>query len=91
MYIKFTDVAIISMENTIPKLVPKSGQCIGSKQGSLWKSQKMDCNSSYRDPIYIMQKPNIKFLYTSTISVKGASPISPFFTIEHQSQILDSM
>ena len=39
----------------------------------------------------MIQKPNIKFTIVDTISIKDTSPISPFFSIENQSQNLDSM
>ena len=64
---------------------------MGSKQGSLWQSRKMDHNSSYRGPIWVIQNPNVKFTDAATISMKDTSPISPFFPIENQSQNLDSM
>ena len=62
-----------------------------SKQGSLWQSRKMDHNLSYRDPILVIKKSNIKFTNASTMSMNNTSPISPFFLIENQSQNLDSM
>ena len=64
---------------------------MGSKQGSLWQSRKMDHNSSYRGQIWVIQKPNINFTDANTISTKETSPISPFFLTENQSQNLDNM
>ena len=55
---------------------------MGSKQGSLWQSQKMDHNSSYKSPILVIQNLNINFTDANTISMKETSPISPFFPTE---------
>ena len=39
----------------------------------------MDHNLSYRGPILVIQKPNIKFSDKATSSLKDASPNSYFF------------
>ena len=46
---------------------------------SMWQSQKMDHNLVYKDPIWMIQKPNTKFSYRTTISLKDTSSNSPFF------------
>ena len=51
----------------------------------------MDHKLSYKSPILVIQKPNIKFLYATTISMKDTSPSFLFFLIENQSQNLDIM
>ena len=45
--------------------------------------RKIDHNSSYRGPIWVIQKPKIKFTGATRISMKETSPISPFFLIEN--------
>ena len=45
----------------------------------MWQFKKMDHNLSYRGLIWVIQRPNIKFLDAATISMKGTSPISLFF------------
>ena len=67
--IKFSKSTTISMKETSPispffsdqRSIPKSGKYVGSKQGSLWQSRKMDYNLSYRGPIWVIPKPNLKF------------------------------
>ena len=46
----------------------------------------MDYNLNCRGPIWVIQKPNIKFTDADTISMKNTSPNSLFFPIENQSQ-----
>ena len=46
----------------------------------------MDHNLSYRGPIWVIQKPHIKFSDRATISSKDTSPNSHFFSAENQSQ-----
>ena len=46
---------------------------------------------SYRGPISVIQKPNIKLSDTSIISMKETSQISPFSPTENQFQNLVSM
>ena len=96
--INFNDSYLIYMKNTSPnslffrnrKFVPKSRQCIGSKQGSMWQSQQMDHNLSYRGPIWVIQKHNIKFTIAAKIYINDTSENSIFFPIENQSQNLDT-
>ena len=56
-------------------------------QPKLWQSREMNYNLSYRGPILVIQKPNIKFTKESTTSMKNTSPNSICFPIENQSQI----
>ena len=49
----------------------------------------MDHNLSYRGPILVIQKPNIKFSDMDTISLKDDSQNSYFFPIENQPRKLD--
>ena len=60
---------------------------MGSKQGSLWQSRKMDHNLSYRGPIWVIQKPKINFTDANTIYKKETSQGSPFFLTEKKFQI----
>ena len=53
----------------------------------MWQSRKMDHNLSYRGPILVIPKPNIKFLDATTIYMRGTSPISLFFLTENNLQI----
>ena len=50
----------------------------------------MDHKLSYRGPILVIQKPNIKLSDRATSSLKDASPNSHFFPVENQSQNLNS-
>ena len=61
------------------------------KTGQLVAVPKIDHNLSYRGPILVIQKPNIKFSNSATISTKDTSPISLFCPPKNQSQNLDSM
>ena len=83
---KFTDAATLSMKNTSPNsyFFPIENQSqiwtmVQLKQGSLWQSWKTNHNLSYRGPIWVIQKPNIKFTILATISMKDASLNDPFF------------
>ena len=85
--IKFSNRATISLrdtnvnshffptENQSQKFRPK----VQPKQGNLWQSRKTDHNLGYRGPIWVIQKPNIKFSDRDTISLKDTSPNSHFF------------
>ena len=46
----------------------------------------MDHKLSYRGPIWVIQKLNIKLSDRDTISLKDTSPNSHFFTTENLSQ-----
>ena len=84
--IKYSDRDKIPLKNNSPNshFFPtenqskKSEQQVRPKQGSMCQSRKIDCNLGYRDPIWMIQKPNIKFTDAATIYMRGLSPNSPF-------------
>ena len=86
--IKFLDRDTISLKDTSPNshffLTENQPQKfeVQPKQDSLWKSQKIDHNLGYRCPIWVIQKPNIKFLDRAKISLKDTSPNSSFFYLK---------
>ena len=85
--IKFSNRDTISWKDTSTnshffptEISPKNlDNRFGQKQGRLWQSRKTDHNLGYRDPILVIQKPNIKFSDIATISLKDTSINSLFF------------
>ena len=80
---KFIDATITSMKNTSLNSLffPNYGQCVGLKHGFGNLENEMDHNLSCSGPIWVIQKPKIKFTDAGTISIKNPSQNSLRFPI----------
>ena len=75
------EIGTKSAPKTSPKIWTQT-----EKQFKLRKSREMDHDLGYRGQIWVIQKPNIKFIDASTTSMKDMSPKSLIFLIKNLSQ-----
>ena len=73
------EISTKSAPKTSPKIWTQT-----EKQPKLQQSWAMDHNVSCRGPIWVIQKPNIKFTDAATTSMKDLSPNSLCFPIKNR-------